>query len=99
SFQGTTDLNPADKVFSLTGHTHQLGTRFAIDYMPSSGPMTQVYESLDWAHPPYSTFDPPLTFAGGERLHYTCAYNNTTNRSVRLGESFYDEMCFYWAYY
>ncbi len=98
-FQGTTNLAPADKIFSLTGHTHKLGTRFTIDYMPASGPMNQVYESLDWEHPPYQTFDPPLTFTAGERLHYTCAFNNTTNRRVTLGESFYDEMCFYWAYY
>jgi len=100
TFGGTTNLSPGDKIFSLTGHTHHLGTRFAIDHVSGTA-SRQVYESLDWEHPPYATFDPPLSFAQGERLRYSCSFFNpaTTGRPVTLGESFYDEMCFYWAYY
>jgi hypothetical protein len=97
---GITDFQPNDKVFSFTGHTHRMGTRFTIERIDAAGaPMQMLYDNPDWEHPPLTQFTPPLDFSDGSRLHYTCSYHNTTDQTLRLGESFYDEMCFYWAYY
>ena len=93
-------FQPGDKVFSFTGHTHRMGTRFTIEKIDAAGmPMQMLYDNPDWEHPPLTQFTPPLDFSDGSRLHYTCSYHNTTQQSLRLGESFFDEMCFYWAYY
>jgi hypothetical protein len=87
------------RLFGLTSHTHQWGTRATIHRGTDvSSPGEQLHVSTDWSEPPLDLFDPPLTFAGGEGLILTCEYENTSDRSVGFGTGFDDEMCFLWAY-
>ena len=97
-------------VFGLTSHTHEHGavapmgnTIYVASDMSTDPTMAVderlVHQSLDWQHPPLTLFDPPLTFGQYEGMHLTCRYDNTTDTAVGFGESFFDEMCFMWAYY
>lgn len=88
------------KVFGLTSHQHHYGTYFEIEKATSSsGPGTVIYENDNWEEPPVILFDPPLTFADGEGLRWTCTWQNTSSKTVSFGESANSEMCFLWAYY
>ena len=58
-----------------------------------------VHESLDWAEPPFDTYDPPLVFDGSDGLFLRCEYVNTTPDFVGFGTRVEDEMCFMWLYY
>jgi hypothetical protein len=95
------------RVFALTSHTHHLGILATVS---QSGPggmggmvrdFRELHRSTNWAEPPLTTFDPPLTFTpmSGEALHLVCSYVNPTDRAVNFGLSANDEMCFLWAYY
>ena len=88
-------------VFALTSHTHSLGTKATIERVASaSAPAsTPVHESLDWAEPPLTRFDPPLQFNGSDGLRLRCNFMNDTQQDVRFGTRFEDEMCFLWLYY
>lgn len=91
-----TDIN----VFGLTSHTHEFGELATVEVATSlTGAGREVHRSMDWAEPPLTRFAPPLTFAPGEGLRLVCSYNNTSDRPLTFGESFYQEMCFLWAYY
>jgi len=91
---------PAVNVFGLTSHTHQYGVRSTIEVATAlTGNGREVHRSESWEEPPLTRFDPPLTFNEGEGLRLVCNYNNTTDRTLRFGESFFQEMCFLWAYY
>ena len=59
----------------------------------SGGSETHVYDSLDWAHPPYEDYSPALSLAAGDRIEWTCTWNNTTGSPVNAGETSEDEMC------
>jgi hypothetical protein len=84
-------------VFGLMSHTHALGSHFAIEKW-SNGETEPLYESVDWAHPVYQSFDPHLTLAAGEGLQWTCTWNNTTGSLVFPGKNSTDEMCMTFAY-
>lgn len=43
--------------------------------------------------------DPPIVVKKGDVITTTCTYTNTTNKTVTLGESTTDEMCFNFAMY
>jgi hypothetical protein len=95
------------RIFGLTSHTHSLGTlatiSIATDVNPNDPTMAvdlmEVHRSTNWSTPPLTLFDPPLVLSSGQGLHLVCHYNNTTGSPVTFGESFYNEMCFLWAYY
>jgi hypothetical protein len=88
-------------VFAMTSHTHKLGVRSTItrtaDALEGTGML--VHESLDWAEPPFDTYDPPLVFDGSDGLFLRCEYVNTTPDWVNFGTRVEDEMCFMWLYY
>jgi len=91
------------EVFAITGHTHQYGTNVEIHRSDSSAEMgEEIYpagETFLWDEPPVNYFDPPLVFGERGGFHYRCTWNNTTDQTLRFGESFNQEMCFFWAYY
>jgi len=96
---GTPEL-PA-RVFALTSHTHSLGVRSTIEVIkdPLAETGELVHESLSWAEPPMSEFDPPLLFTGTEGLLLRCEYENTRDVPVTFGTAVENEMCFMWLYY
>lgn len=94
------------RVFALTSHTHHLGILATVNHADLGGAtggtvrdLRELHRSTNWAEPPLTTFDPPLTFAPSEGLHLACSYVNPTDRVVNFGLSANDEMCFLWAYY
>ena len=88
-------------VFALTSHTHALAVRSTIevvdDPLATSGRL--VHESLSWAEPPMSEFNPPLEFTGTQGLLLRCEYENTRDVPVTFGTAVENEMCFMWLYY
>lgn len=88
------------KIFALTTHQHQLGTRMRVWHSTDKNDQaTVVADEDDWANPTLELFDPPLEFNDKKGLAYQCEWNNTTQQQVGFGEGFYDEMCFLWHYY
>jgi hypothetical protein len=90
------------KIFAMTTHTHQWGTQFRVQKSTSrADPGTGLYDYPDWSwdEPPVARFDPPLTFAPGEGVRFTCEYLNRSGGQVGFGESAEEEMCFLWLYY
>ena len=82
----------------ITSHMHKRGTQFTIDHYaddgssknPAKGPMVpegdrHLYVSLDYADPENIGFNTPLIIEPGERLVYTCSYDNGVDRPVRMG--------------
>lgn len=91
---------PDVNVFGLTSHTHQFGVLSTVEVATSlNGEGREVHRSDNWEEPPLTRFTPPLRFAEGEGLRLVCNYQNTTTTTLRFGESYYQEMCFLWAYY
>ncbi len=84
------------QIFGLQSHTHSLGVHFSIEKWTPSG-TTHVYDSTDWAHPPYLELTPRLALAAGEGLEWTCTWNNTTGNLVTAGQNSTDEMCITFA--
>jgi hypothetical protein len=91
---------PGVNVFGLTSHTHQFGTLATIEVATSlMGAGREVHRNTEWEDPPLTLFAPPLRFAENEGLRLVCRYHNTSDMNVRFGESYFQEMCFLWAYY
>lgn len=93
------------RVFALTSHTHHLGIIATVSQSTLGGmggmvnDVRELHRSTNWAEPPLTTFDPPLTLGASEALHLACSYVNPTDRTVNFGLSANDEMCFLWAYF
>src|SRR5262249_55873256 len=92
------------KFFAITGHTHKLGTDVKVNVSDSpTGSMKSIYapNPFLWSEPLTEVHNPEFTVPTGSTagFDFTCSYNNTTNATVKFGESANDEMCFFWAYY
>jgi Copper type II ascorbate-dependent monooxygenase, C-terminal domain len=88
--------------FAITGHEHHLGTNVTVS--TATGPTdtgTSVYDVPGWlwSEPTTVQSNPPFTVPSGGGFNFTCSWNNTTDATVKFGESANDEMCFFWAYY
>lgn len=82
------------KLFSMTGHQHEWGTRVEIELL--DGPSAQMLWANDWqpwfaSNPPvnYYTADKPLVLKAGQQLKLTCTWNNTTDKDLMFPR----EMC------
>ena len=47
---------------------------------------------MDYQHPPYQFFNPPLRFEAGEGMRTKVRYINESNREIRYGVTSEDEM-------
>lgn len=93
---------PGTKVFALTTHQHQLGTRMRVWHADNVNDLsTPIADSTSWHDPPLELFDPPLDFPldGSKGFAYQCHWENPTSQSVHGGLGANDEMCFFWSYY
>ncbi|MBR57505.1 MAG: hypothetical protein CMH54_05525 [Myxococcales bacterium] len=99
------DVKDGKKVFAMTGHTHQMGTNVEVKVATGADDENPVSvyppegEIFDWAEAPVTQFTPPLSFSEGEGFFYRCSWDNTTDETLKFGESGTDEMCFFWMYY
>ncbi len=92
----------AAKFFAITGHTHKLGLSVEVGTGElAAGPFTPVYApaSFQWSEPETKAHHPEFQLPSGGGFDFTCRYYNSTQATVRFGESANDEMCFFWAYY
>jgi hypothetical protein len=75
-------------------HMHKRGVHFTA--MTSTGVM--LADANTWDEPPPITYDPPIMLNPGDKITWTCTYDNTTNKTLTFGESAEDnEMCIYLA--
>lgn len=86
------------EIFGLMSHFHELGEHFTIEAV-RDGEAELVYEDDDWAHPKYEGFSPPLSLAEGDRLRWTCTWNNDREplKMVFPNKGSQDEMCMVFA--
>ena len=90
------------KFFAITGHEHQFGTNVSVAVAATSAdPGTPVYDvpGWQWNEPKTVVQDKPFTIPSGGGFRFSCDWNNTSDNTVKFGESANDEMCFFWAYY
>jgi hypothetical protein len=75
-------------------HMHKRGVHFTA--MTSTGVMLADVDT--WDEPPPITYDPPIMLNPGDKITWTCTYDNTTTKTLTFGESAEDnEMCIYLA--
>jgi hypothetical protein len=77
-------------LFSVTSHMHKFGTSFKAETDDGQ----TLYESTSWSEAPFHVFDPPLALKKGQKVTYTCSYQNSTDSPLTFGESANtNEMC------
>ncbi len=84
------------EIFGLMSHFHELGTHFEIEAI-KGGEAASIYEDDDWAHPKYQSFAPTLSLAAGDKIRWTCTWNNTRETLVLPNKGSKDEMCMVFA--
>lgn len=95
-------VDPTIKVFALAGHTHRYGIDVTASRSTSatdSGTPLYQLDDWQWKSSPTMLFDPPIEFAKGEGLRFSCIFDNTGTQDVGFGKSANDEMCFLFGYY
>jgi Copper type II ascorbate-dependent monooxygenase, C-terminal domain len=88
--------------FAITGHEHQMGTGVTVSTAASStDPGTSVYDVPGWlwSEPATVVAAPPFVLPAQGGFTFTCNWDNTSDQTIKFGESALDEMCFFWAYY
>jgi hypothetical protein len=73
-------------------HMHKWATHFVAN--TSTG--VKLYETNDWDVPVAAAFDPPVLLNPGDKITWTCTYNNNSGRTLTFGESAaVNEMCIF----
>jgi hypothetical protein len=79
------------QIVAAASHMHQYGKRFVAE---SGGKM--LYETTNWADPPFQLYDPPFALKQGETITFKCEYDNPTESALTFGESAKtNEMCIF----
>ncbi|MCW5790210.1 MAG: hypothetical protein KIT72_07305 [Polyangiaceae bacterium] len=95
---GYADVN----FFAITGHTHQYGRNVTVERTAgrdAQGESVYNVPGWRWDEPETVQHDPPFKVPDGGGFNFTCQWNNTSDQTVRFGESANQEMCFFWSYY
>jgi hypothetical protein len=75
-------------------HMHKRGVHFVAK--TSTGAMLADVDT--WDEPPAITYDPPIMLKPGDKISWTCTYDNNTGKTLSFGESAENnEMCIYLA--
>jgi hypothetical protein len=72
-------------VYALTGHIHSWGTRFVAEHVVADDTRSELYAFTDYVHPGQRLFGDGLLVRPGERIEYTCSFDNGLDRPVKLG--------------
>lgn len=94
--QGTCSVPAGARFFTLSTHAHKHATLTRV-----TDGTEMVFESTMWEHPGARLWSaaPFFSFASNQ-LTYRCEYNNTSNQTVREGDSAAtDEMCMAVGYF
>jgi hypothetical protein len=77
-----------------SSHMHKRGTHFTA--MTSTGVMLTDVDT--WDEPPSNFYDPPIMMNPGDKITWTCTYDNETGHTLTFGESAENnEMCIFLA--
>jgi Copper type II ascorbate-dependent monooxygenase, C-terminal domain len=95
--QGDCTPGAGAKFFLMSTHTHRRGTLATISRKLANGQIgEEIVRTEDWEHPTakYWGAAPFFTFQAGEKLHYSCSYQNDLAQTVTVGASAdRNEMC------
>jgi hypothetical protein len=91
------------KFFIMSTHTHKRGIEASITRKLANGMLgEELVKTTNWDAPTANLwFQPPyLTFAAGEKFHYSCTYQNDRSTTVTVGTSAEtNEMCMAITYF
>ncbi len=80
-------------VWSLTRHTHRLGTDFRVWWSGGEHDGELLWTSRDWEQDINYRFDEPIVIPAGVGFRWECAFDNPTEETVVFGPQATDEMC------
>lgn len=73
-------------------HMHKWATNFVAN--TSTG--VKLYETTQWDEPVAQGYDPPVLLNPGDKITWSCTYNNDSGRTLTFGESAaVNEMCIF----
>jgi copper type II ascorbate-dependent monooxygenase-like protein len=79
---------------SAVSHMHKRGVHF----VATSSTGSMLADVTQWDGAPPIHYDPPVMLSPGDRISWTCTYNNDTGRTLSYGDSAESsEMCIYIA--
>jgi hypothetical protein len=87
------------KIWSIAGHYHGRGKKFAIYLWDGAKPVDRtklklLYETEDWTDPHLKVFDPPLVLKKGQGFYYEGTFVNNTDREIHQGPNAkFEEHC------
>jgi hypothetical protein len=85
-------------LISAGSHMHKRGVKFVASTVPVSGTGVKLLETTEWDEPPGVTYDPPVMLNPGDKITWTCTYDNNTDSTLTFGDSAEkNEMCIYLA--
>jgi hypothetical protein len=88
------------KFFVMGTHTHRRGIEASIKRVGGAGEV--LVHTTNWDNPDPGLWETPpyLTFAPGEKFHYSCSYQNDRNATTTVGTSAANnEMCMAITYF
>jgi hypothetical protein len=94
----TTDIDYTEifdedtRIRQMFSHMHKRGVLFEVFKVGGSNDGELLYTALDYQHPPYQFFNPPLEVKAGEGIRTKVRYMNDTDRDISFGVTSEDEM-------
>lgn len=80
----------------IAGYTHM--HKRGVHFVAKTGDGTMLADVDTWDEPPTIIYDTPIMLNPGDKIEWTCTYNNDTGRTLTFGESAEtNEMCIYLA--
>jgi hypothetical protein len=68
----------------------------AIHFVATTSTNVNLYETTQWDEPQPNTYDPAVLLNPGDKITWTCTYNNSTGQTLTFGDSAAtNEMCIF----
>ncbi|MCH9684649.1 MAG: hypothetical protein K0V04_24655 [Deltaproteobacteria bacterium] len=88
------ELDRDARILYVTGHMHEMGTKFKLEVGPSVDELEPIYTVDEWIPefrdlPPVEIYGEPLVLQSGTILRTSCSWDNSTGETVHYPE----EMC------
>lgn len=93
---GTCTPNQGQPVtlLGLSPHQHKLGVHTKVELLRSGGAGTTLLHDQGFSFESQLAYPLDAVLMPGDTLRTTCSYTNTTNATVKYGESTTEEMCY-----
>ncbi|MBM4359279.1 MAG: hypothetical protein FJ096_14350 [Deltaproteobacteria bacterium] len=92
SFSGECRFKHDVMVSKLTRHTHQWGKDFSVYHAGGAKDGEHVWTTPNYEETDF-IYDEPILVKGGDGFRFTCAFDNTTAKTLKFGLTASDEMC------